>query len=111
MQEQNVARRLLLMCREDIYPFSFCYDAEPTSEAVYTRSVLPHVQRVLDGFNVNCLLLGSISSKKDVLFQGHGGTTQSGGSVLGIVHHALSSLFDTLHKRSVEVCVVYGRQK
>lgn len=91
------------MCREDVYPFSFCYDTAATTEAIYTRTVQPYVHRVLDGFHVNCLLLGSSTSRKDVLFQGHGGGIHTGESELGIVHHALSGLFDKLHKRSIEV--------
>lgn len=63
----------------------------------------PYVQRVLDGFNVNCLLLGSTTSQKELLFQGHGSASNTGDRVLGIVHHALGGLFATLHKRSVEV--------
>jgi hypothetical protein len=105
LQSQLSGRHALRICSEDVFPFSFCYDAETTNEDVYIRTIQPYIQRVLDGFNANVVVLGTTSARKDIILQGVSApSTAHEEPGKGIVHHALTGIFDKLHKRSIEVC-------
>lgn len=85
---------------------AYCYNADSRNQDVFERSVAPMVAQVLEGYNVNIIVLGSTGSGKTTLLegmmgQGSGGTGGIGGD--GIVHHALDRVFDSLHKRSISV--------
>jgi hypothetical protein len=45
--------------QEDVYEMSYYYNAESRNPDVFDRSVAPMVAHLLEGYNVNIIVLGS----------------------------------------------------
>jgi len=92
--------------RDDVYELAYCYDAAASTADVFGRSVAPLVAKLLDGFNVNVIVLGATGSGKAALLEGTLGVdAESAGAGDGLVHAALTHLFDGLRRSSVKARV------
>lgn len=90
------------LCRDDVYELAYCYDNRAVSQDVYKRSIEPYAKRLLEGCNVNAVIMGSTESGKDLLLRGSERDSRGAASP-GILQHFLQHLFKELHTSSIQV--------
>jgi Kinesin motor domain len=101
-QHDNLQHGLHVRRSEDVYELAYCYDGKASNVDVFKRSIVPFVRQLLDGCNVNVVVLGSTGSGKDELLEGEEGNAREQG-VPGLMHLLLEHLFQELHTSSVKV--------
>lgn len=87
-----------------MYELAYCYDSRSSCHDVYKRSIEPYTKRLLEGCNVNTVILGSTESGKDLLLQGNEHDARAAAAP-GIIHHFLEHVFKELHSSSIQVSI------
>ena len=106
LRQSALSAKSCQMCREDVYELAYCYDSRASNQDLFRRSVEPFAYKLLEGCNVNVIVLGSTQSGKELLLEGLDTEAGVSGESAGIISQFVDLLFQQLHSSSIKVCLV-----